>query len=606
MASAADLYQKFTQVRGIYGQYHENVIDARKLYNLDFEAEVLPAGARARGFRSVIPRTARRTVDEAADHILYVPKVRVPIRPTSNDMLTAQEIAEKKRKAIAAWWRQITQRFNPLGDGRKWLINDGMLAIKQCLRLDLLPDVNSPTYEQDMQNLGKYDFMWDVEILNNEWVFPDPGDHRNPKYVYICYEITVESAKGKYPKAKGDWTTNDDFSKVTYLEYWGAPKFMPDGSWSRGQFVQWVNHEVVKESKNPYPYIPIAVDDSGWGLIHESAEPQDKFVGLNMFSRSVLISQARQWTAVEAVAETTAFNTIITRNMASEKVSKLKLGPGEVWQLDGAKGEPDAEDVEFAQWPAIPSTVMQLIGLTDREVNGAMKVDMLGGIAQKGVDTASEADQNIRNASAKLSAPVAALERIAAKMTRWMLMDIEFVLEAPMTLFGSGPNDPADITLSPDEIAGYYDCFVELRTTDEESLDMNRANLWGQLYQVLPFLSAFTAMEAGGISDDPLAEMIRRAGEDVFLSPQFTQIRIATGAQSFGELMQYIATLEPNKASGGTGGGGGSGTGMGGGDMSLVRGDSLTAPVESRIVSDSLVNRDVNQGIDEMRMGTGY
>ena len=603
MASAQDLYDKFTQLQPLYGTYHANVKKARRFYDLDFASDVLPQQALDRGFMPAIPRTARRTVDEQVDHILYVPKVRVPVRPTSNDMITAQEIAEKKRKAIAAWWRQVTQRFNPLGDGRKWLINDGMLAIKQTLRLDLLPDRDSPTYALDMDDLGKYEFMWNIEILNNEWVFPDPYDHRNPKYVYVAYEITVESAKNKYPGAKGEWTKWPDYSKVKYMEYWGAPTFHPDGSWDQGKFVQWIDSDVVKEGKNPYPYIPIAVDDSGWGLIHESAEPHEKFVGLNMHSFSVFIIQARQWTAMQAVAELTAFNPLITRNMTAAKAAQLKVGPGEIWNLAGAAGDPDAEDVAFAQWPPIPSTVGQMIALTDREVNGSLKTDMLGGIAQKGVDTASEADMNIRNASAKLSSPVAALERIAAKMTRWMLMDIEFVVEAPMTLFGSGPNDPADSVLSPDEIAGYYDCFVELRTTDEESLDMNRANLWGQLYQVLPFLSAFTAMEAGGISDDPLAEMIRRAGEDVFLSPQFTQMRVATGAQSFGELMQYIATLEPKKAIGGAGG---SGTGMGGGDMSLVRGDSLTSPVESRIVSDSLVNRDVNQGIDEIRAGTGY
>lgn len=591
---------KFAQLRGLYGKYQLQIREDRRYYDLDFAADVLSAGARARGFKEVIPRTARRAIDEAVDHILYMPKVRMPVRPTESELVTQQEIAEKKRKAAGAYWRQITQRNNPLGDGRKWILLDGMIAIKHKLRFDLLPDHDDPDYKAKLDKLGRYEFMWEHELLNAEWVYPDPSDHRNPQYVYVNYSLRKEQAARDFPKrvsgAMGEeWRTRNDYDQVNYLEYWTAPEWNDDGTWEPGEYKIYIDQELVHDAENPYPYVPIAIEDSGYGLVHKAVEPELKFVGLIHHSLSVFLAQARQWSAMEAVAELTAFNPIEARNMSPEQLKRLDIAPGAIWELEGNPAvDSDAQIVTPGKWPDIPLTVPQMIQLTDREVNSSTKADTLGGMPQKGVDTATEADQNVRNSAAKLQGPVAALERLAAKLTRWFFMDIELVLEAPVTLYGSGADDPADIRLTPREISGYYDCFVQLRTTDEEAADMTRARFWGEMYRVLPFLSAWTAMEAGGISDDPLAEMLRRAGEDVFLSEEFRQIRIATGAQSFGELALMIQQMQAQKPAAG---GGGAGS-----DLSLVTQDDINSPVQSRITSDALDARDTNQAAS---MGRG-
>lgn len=605
MTDEKELYQKFSELRGQFGRYHSQIRKARRFYNQQFEGEVLSAGARARGFKAVVPRTARRSVDEAADHILFHPKIHVPVRPTDSDLVTQQEIAEKKRKAVTAWWRQITQRYNPLGDGRKWLFLDGKVAVRHTLRWELIPDADDPDYRRKLRNLGRNEFLWEHKLLNNEWVYEDPGDHRNPGYVFVAYSLLAEQAKKKFPGTAGavgaEWRTRPDYSKVNYLEYWSAPEWHDDGTWTPGAYVQWIDTEIVHSDINPYPYVPIAVEDSGYGLNYEGIDIEDKFVGLLDHSYSVLVAQARQWTSMEAVAEMTAFNPIEARNMSDEEINALEVGPGAIWQLDGNPAvDPEAQSVVLTKWPDIPLTVMQMIQLTDREVNGALKTDALGGMPQRGVDTASEADQNVRNASAKLSNPVEALERLAAKLTRWMLMDIELVLEAPVTLFGTGPDDPADVTLTPREIGGYYDCSVELRTSDEEALDATRAKLWADLYQILPFLSAWTAMERGGISDDPLAEMLRRAGEDVFLSDSFKQIREATGAQSFGALMEYIAALQQQKP----GAGGSQAPGLDDSAAIITPQELEQPPAQGQITEEAYDARNVNQA-DQAFAGGG-
>lgn len=592
-------YEKFSELRGLYSKMQQLMKKRRRYYDLDFEREVIPGG-RTSGIKAVIPRTARRAIDEAVDHVLTRPKVHVPVRPTESGFVTQQEIAEKKRKFVMAWWRQMQQRYNVIGDARKWLFLDGMVAVRHSIKWESIPAADDPKYAQKLKRIGRSVFPWEDRVLNNEWVFVDPDDPRNPEYAYVCYSLTVEAARRKFPNQKtAEWAKRPDYSKVTYLEGWSAPTFLDDGDWEPGIFRQWIDTDMVTDEDSPYPYVPIAVEDSGYGLVHEGIEVEDRFVGLLDHSFSTLVAQARQWTSMERVAELTAFNPIITRNIGADKAKTLRAEPGALWNLEGAEDDPQREQIELAKYPDIPIVVPQVIGLVDREVNGALKMDMLGGIPQTGVDTATEADQNVRNASAKLSGPVGALERLSAKLTRWALMDVELVLEAPVTLFGSGADDPADITLTPRDISGYYDVFVELTTTDEDALALTRARFWSEMYRVVPFLSAWTAMERGGIADDPLAEMLRRAGEDVFLSPEFTAIRVATGAESFGELAQMIAALTAKN-------GGPEGDIPGGGANSadgLITQDNIGAPVVPSATSDALGDRNLDQAASMLRAG---
>lgn len=600
-----EIYQRYSELRGQFGRYHSKIKRNRRLYDRDFERDVLPPGARARGFRAVIPMTARRSIDEAVDHVLYHPKVAVPVRPTTSKLLTEQEIAEKKRRAILAWWRQVAQRSNPLGDGRKWLFLDGKIIVKHTIRWDLVPDKDDPKYRAKIADLGRGEFLWSHEVLNAEWVYEDPGDHRNPGYVYVAYSLSAEQARKKFPSqgqsTPAEWEKKTPYAKVNYLEYWSAPTWNDDGTWDAGEFRQYIEGEVVRQAENPYPYVPIAIEDSGYGLVHESIAIEDKYVGLLDHAESVLIAQARQWTSMEAVAELTAFNPIEARNMTDDRLAEIKVGPGEIWALEGNPAvDPTAEQILLTKWPDIPLTVMQMISLTDREVNGALKLDTLGGSAQVGVDTASEADQNVRNASAKLSAPVAALSRLAVRLTRWMLMDIELVLEAPVTLYGTGSNDPAEITLTPREINGYYDCTVELRTTDDAAMDSTRAKLWADIYSILPTLSAFTTMEAGGISDNPMREMMMREGENIFQSDEMRQIRVATGAQSFGEFAAYIAQMAEQKVKGG----GGGTPAAPAGPPQIIQPTTLDDPTAA-VVDEAYANRDVTQGDQQFAGGSG-
>jgi hypothetical protein len=592
------LRDKLDEIEGrFFGAYFTQLDKNREYYHLNYGKRL----TRDEGFTVLVPPTAARAIDEPADHILYNPKIRVPVRPTEADATKEQDIAERKRKFINAWWNQVTLRYNPIGDGRKPFLNEGKIAIRKTLRWDLIPktpkkeDYSDDTnfrrakdeYRRKIARLGRNEWLWEVELLDNRTVFEDPSSHRDPQYVFIKYKILAEEARNRWPEKVKNWDSYGDFDEIDYVEYWSRDEMDDEGEVKPGQFIQWIERDVVFDDVNPYPYIPVVIEDAGFGTNHRFTKPEEKFVGMTQHAFPIFEAEAIQMTSLQEVTKISAFPLIKSRNMAADK--PIVMGPGAVIPLEGATNDPTAEDLEIMQWPSVPDSVLSMIEKTDRIANSTFKMNILGGIPQTGVDTATEADQNVRNATSKLSGPIAALERLVMRLTSQILIDVENVLEAPITVFGTGEKDQGEITLNPTDIAGYYHVSAEMRTSDEDAISQNKARFWMEATLRNPFLSYQTAMERGEISDEPQAEMMRRAAEDVFLSPEFTQIRVMTGAQSFGELATLMQQMQQGE--------------VGGGPTPGVNAANSSPPVSTQAASidQAQVDRNSTQGASQLR-----
>lgn len=555
-----ELLSKFASLRGEFGTYHSNVDRNRKFYERNFEDEVLPTDDDS--VWAYMPPSARRAIDDPSDHILTMPKIRVPVRPTDADPVNQERIAEKKRQFINSWWRNITDRSNPMGDGRKLMLLEGRLCLRKSLRWDMVPDYPDKSnyktrqqyrtarrrFQKSMDKIGHYEFLWDVEVLDTKTVFEDPNDHRNPMYVFVEHEVFCEEAKRLFPgeideSLSGNWRSRNDYQTLRYIEYWSRPTYKFDGTWEPGEHVQWIEDNLVKSEDNPYPYIPIAIEDAGYGRVYKGAKPHEKYVGIAQHTLETFVAQARQYTSWQNVTEMSAFPAITTRNMDATK--PLVIGPKRVIPLEGGPDDPNREAIEFVAWPPLPIEVIQLAARTDQIVDETVKMNALGGQAIKGVETATEADQQIRNAASKLDGPVAGCERLAGRLTSWVLMDIDSVLEAPVTVFGTGDEGSSDefVTLGPKDIDGFYRVSAVMTTTDEYEASLNKARFWLDAYQRSPFLSAITALTKGEVTDEPMQEMILRAAEDVFLSEEMVGIRKLSAAQAFGAFAQMFQQM---------------------------------------------------------------
>ena len=605
-ARLGDLKAKF------FDQYHTNIDKNRRSYNRLYADDVVPY-ANQSSLKPLLPQTSRRAIDESADHILYIPKVKAPIRPTTSKHITEREIAESKRAFLNAFWSQVSYRYNPLGDGRKPLLREGRICIKHTLKWDVIPDrttMSARQYKAAMDKLGRYEFLWMDELLDNKSVYEDPTNHRDPAYVYLQYEILVQDAKTAFEKdldatAPGDsvrwaWMNLPLYNSIKYTEMWTRPKFKADGTWEPGKFLQWVEDQLVspETQENPYPYIPIAIDDAGYGDNYRGTEVYLKYVGLAEHSYDMFVAEAQQMTSWNAASGIIAFPPIKAWNM--DETRNINVGPGAITTLSGDKGQPGAEDFEFTQWPEVPQAVLALVDKTTQYANSALKMDTLGGLPLRGVDTATEADQQIRNASSKLEGPLAAMSRIAVKISRWVLMDIELVLETGVTIYGTKAIDPEVVSLAPKDIKGYYDVSCEFTTSDADSISQMKARFWLEMYRVSPFLSAMTAMERGEVADDPMAEMQKRAAEDILLSPEMRQIRLMSAAQQFGKLTEMLNALQAQAAGGdmsqvGIPGGTTPGANSAEGMM------QQSAPQGNDLFAQSLMARDITQGASQLQ-----
>lgn len=550
-----ELKEKLGTLMGMYSGAFQEIAESRRYYDRDFGSDIVPPQWMDR-LTPLIPETARRAIDDAADHILTFPVIKVPARPTENDQVGEEVRAEVVRQACTAWWGHIEREFNIIGDGRKPLLNEGRIVVRKTLRWDLIPDYPSKKgrsaaqfqkalskYRADLDRLGRSEFLWNVELLDNVTVYDDPSNYRDPNYRYIQYRTFVEDAKRRWPKAAGKWRNQSAYEQVTYTEYWSKPG--PVGmnkEWEPGQFIQWIEDEPVHDADNPYPYIPLVSDDPGFGLNHHLAKPEQVFVGMTQHFRSIFRAQAESMTSWLAVERLAAFPIGIGRNLPDAKV--INIGPGEIINMEGAENDPNREDLTWMSHPDVPQGVVALDARLDRSANSTFKMDVLGGMPQKGVDTATEADLNIRNAVSKLSGPINALERVVAKLTKQMLMDVELVLRAPVTLYGTNKSNstPAEIALKPTDINGFYEVHASLTTSDQEAMNQSTARFWLEAAERSRGLSIQTAYERGGIVDDPIIEITRRLSENTLFSAAFEVMRNQAAAQDLGIEIQEART----------------------------------------------------------------
>ena len=515
----------------VYGTYRAAVEKDAGYYELTFAEDLVPVDWRRKGITAVIPPTAYNAVENATDHVLVTPRITVPVRPTQQDFAEEQAIAERKRLALRFWWEQVAVEGNPVSAAAKSLMKDGKMVLKKTILWDQIPD----DVEDDLP-IGLDDFPWRLENLAPESVYEDPDRPYDPGYVYENYDVTIGSAKESYPDGIGGWRSGEDHENVTVMEFYSKPL-----GESKGKHVVWVDDEPVVDTDNPYHwrrldgsftgYLPYVIRASGWGERKHKYEPEKYYVGILRRMHSLLDAQAGHLTDASVQMKYSTFPATLT---SLPETVPINIGPGEVTR----KTRPE-DTVEFIRPPDLPQSLFKVIQQVTEEANGLSKFDALGGTGLQGVDTATESDNIVRNASAKLNSPVLALRSALTAINKQILQDVENVLEQPVLLFGAPAEGESLVVLDPTEINGFYHTTVELSTTDKAALDRANARLWGDLFRIFPGLSEKLAMTNAGI-DDPQKTQEDRAEEDTFRSPRMAQVRELASLVAMGESAKLV------------------------------------------------------------------
>jgi hypothetical protein len=534
-----DDFGRFTRLKNqVFSGYFTKLQEDTDYYNGNYPdiGEIIPREYRESGMGATIPPTARNAVDNASDHILTTPKIYVPVKQTDNDQQLQQGLAERKRQFLAAFWHRVEVDYaNPLAVGRKKLVKDGRVVMKKEIRWEIIPDPpasnasrgDKQRFKNRLRKLAHSQFLWKIQICPNESIVEDPDSPNDPKYVYEFYEIYPDEARRRFPAYADEFTPNNS-EKLEFVEMYTKPQ-----KGDRGSHVMWVQGQRVIDDMNPYcwetsmsteenpdydGYIPYIIRDSGWGDVDAKNDPADRYVGILRYIHPVLQAEARQLTAVDIQLRYSTFAPVITRNIMDDS-TPIEVGPGKRINLV------DDQDIQFVKLPEVPLSAFQMMEKVHQYTAEVSKMGTLGGQPQRGVESATEADLNIRNAAVKLGGCVASLRACVAIASRQVFQDIEHILESAITIAGNVRSGATEITIKPSELDDFYAVDVELHTSDRAQVEMRDMMVWSQLYRTYNgMLSAETAMENSGI-ENPQQEILKASVNTLFMSPQAQQVR---------------------------------------------------------------------------------
>mgnify|MGYP003624626751 FL=1 len=541
-------HQRFEYLRSsVYQNMVNEIRTDQEMVRGNYAGDIIPDEWADEGLQPTVPPTAYNAVVNAADHILSSPRTYVPPRPVNGSVEEARGIAEKQRKFHDMWWARVHEEYgDPLRRAIRKLIL-GRMVLKKTINFDYIPTLpDDPTqsdkrkFKRQMEKVARSKFIWKLEVIASESVFEDPASPWDPAYVYESAKVRIESLLRSYPDLKEKYGHGDQQHEVEYVEMWTKPS----GSYA-GEFVVWVDGERIHEAENPYSwespisteedpiydgYIPYVIADPGFGDVDAESRPEDRYISIIKPIRSVLISEARYLTELEAWLRMYVFPALITVNMdeLEDGEKEFRLGPGTHLNI-----RPD-QQVDILKWGEAPLTLMQGLQRVNNYADQAAKLSSMGGVPMVGVDTATEADQLFRSAATKLGGPISALQRACQRINSWVLMDIEHVLMTPVTLYGAFEYAPSEITLSNNEIKSYYYNNVTFETSDSSVINSRKARLWGDLYRIMPGLSERTAMDKMGVQD-PTFEQEERAVEDMLRSSPIQQATLLMALAGLGE-----------------------------------------------------------------------
>lgn len=572
MQDVDDLFHQFEAIKQKHAKAVAEFAEDDRYTSGTFATDTVPEKWTDEGLESTVLPSAYDAVENAVDHILTRPRITVPVRPVTKNRETERQIAENKRYFLQYCWDTFTVREgNPIRRLAKSLIK-GKGILKLEVDWDNIPDASLSTakYRKQLEKSSRSNFPIRLTVVPKETVFEDWTQPWDARYVYEHYKAYIQDLLPKYgdntmpdgTTVRARFASSSPTEEVEFLEYWSKPS----GN-DPGKYICWINGERVHEVDNPYGFEteystegkprysgfhPYVIGDPGWGDTDAKGNPEDRYVSIIRPLRSLYKAETRQITEVEAWLRLYLWKPVIGTNLpkvAEGEDDPYVLGPGAFWNVNKDAGQ----SIDVLQFGEAPTTAFQFLGRIQQAADRSSKFGALGGTAQQGVSTATESDQLIRNASTKLSGPIATLQRMVTMVNSMILMTAEKILESPISVTGATAYGPSVVTIKPSDIDGFYFTSVEMDTSDKSALEARNARLWGEMYRLYTGnLSARTALLKSGV-DNVSEEGDEAAVEGMLRSPQIQQVELLLALTGMGAQAEEVTNAFRMSMMGGPG-----------------------------------------------------
>lgn len=432
---------EFNDWKFYYNTMHAQFRECEAAYDRQFTIRVPD------DFEKYIPATGASLVDTAVDHIITRnPIVTVPPNSQKN---VAQDTADKLERfyQCCITYNRQTQPTVPEKQAAKLAMIYGMFCYKGI--------IFDPNYDKGKGYSRRFPFRY--QPLNPLTVFPSPAAFWGDEAPVIEFkEKTIGEARRLWPEFKNKNGKKDN-EKGEMLE-----------RWSQDWRIYVMDDEIVMVKPNNigkvggYGYIPYEFGFSGMGYL--TGKPEDLAQGFLWKILSALKAEAGIKTALNAITEMHAYPKFASTQ--DPNTLRLGKGPGAIDHIPLGK-----DSFWNEQTIQVPPLIYDNLGNVMGDIRQGSIVESLSGAVPKGVTSGYMVGLSISEARLKFGDT---LDQIELKGVRtlgrgaWL---IENVLKDKISVWGNIKGKYYEDTISPDDIRGNYNLFLDLSATNPEEED---------------------------------------------------------------------------------------------------------------------------------------
>ena len=355
----------------------------------------------------------------------------------------------------------------------KKICNKALLRGETLMKIDMddayfgMPkDITTKKQKDIFEGKRLRNFPLTLECIDPLNCYPSPAEnHGVPVDVIEEYEITIAEALNMCHQNKWAWTPKEEKYNntdiVTFISYVSDEK--------KQYYIEDIK---VHDSPNIFGFVPYFHIDGGMGQSSYTGEAKYKYRSIIFPQIDALKMEARAFTFADAIISRIAFRrTILTGDSADVDIlypkGKVPTDPDEA--LRAIK---DKVEVTMMDEGNIPNSIFEMLGMLAQKASAPAA---LSGGAIPGVYSAQHREDVMATSLPLYKDTLKAVQKGLETIVSMGLKIIDSVYKHDVQVSDINDSNAKVTIVGTKQIAGYYDCTVQLLAEPPEATDMRKS-----------------------------------------------------------------------------------------------------------------------------------
>lgn len=507
-----------------FSQFHEQCKIAYQYYHLNFDPE-MPEGS-----RSVRLPTFRDRINTAMAQIMagYV-DISVPPK-----RISSRGVAERTEKFLHRA-RMMLERQTPTDE---IMLIDMMLYgvafkkiafdLESLWKLPELPKSNSRTTTRayakavdDAMDAQANRFPMVARNIEPTEMIWDTASH-DPRWMVWKTKRPISIVQAYFP----EWGVDDDASEaeVDLYEIWTKKQvaFWCGGRWA------------MAPRTHEYGMIPILMATPKLSKDNEAHRPEERYRGLGHGVYELLEMESRMAGMFVDIAEKSAWPYWEVHGApgpAAALMAEWKTEPNSMNHV------PPNMDVVRGDVGEAPRSLLEGRQMLQDAINTSIFTSVASRRPESGPSSGYQTAVLQGIASLNLTPTMLAFKRVLEQQNELVLRTVEKVIRRSLSVSGTDRDGASIVSISPDEINGYYANIVEINAMSPDEQE-RKARLWSEMWRG-GWVDHRYSLIQGGVQN-PLSVMLSVQMEQIAKSDPMTMLLIQAAMSRIPYLAQQL------------------------------------------------------------------